>query len=235
MVRRKQFSILTYLARLVVKGRISHMPSLTVVREFVEDSYYHVFNRGVEKRDIFLDDQDYTVFLGLLKQYLTGEASSASNNRHKPIDLSAEVSLLSYCLMPNHFHLLLYQASESGVTKLLRRVSVGYAMYFNNRYDRVGGLYQGRYKAKLVNKDEYLHHVSRYIHLNPGEKYKTWPYSSYKNYTGEKNSSWLKTHDLLKVFDGNGKDYLDYTNDYFASERELQILRLQLANNPDEE
>ena len=82
------------------------MASRNTVREFTENTYYHVYNRGVEKRVIFLDEQDYTVFLGLLKKYLVGENYNKAN-RHKPVTIGSEVQLLAYCLMPNHFHLLL--------------------------------------------------------------------------------------------------------------------------------
>src|SRR3990167_5250179 len=127
------------------------MPSRNTVKEFAPDHYYHIYNRGVEKRQIFLDDQDYTVFIGLIKKYLTGQNNN-KNNRHKFENLSGQVELLAYCLSPNHFHLLLYQTDKDAISKLMRRLSTGYVMYFNNRYTRVGGLFQGIYKASLNEK-----------------------------------------------------------------------------------
>jgi len=167
------------------------MPSRNIIREFGPEQYYHVYNRGVEKRLIFLDDQDYTVFIGLIKKFLAGESNG--NNRHTYMLLNDDVQLLSYCLMPNHFHLLLYQNTNDGITKFLRRLSIGYVMYFNNRYARVGGLFQGRYKASCIERDDYLHHISRYIHLNPG-KYKQWPYSSYQYYSQQKKYTDMVEH-----------------------------------------
>ena len=207
------------------------MPSPHTIREFTTNQYYHVFNRGVEKRDIFIDDQDFTVFLGLLKKYLTGENSN-KKNRHSFSSFQENISLIAYCLMPNHFHLLLHQKKKDGITQLMRRVSTGYVMYFNNRYNRVGSLFQGRYKASLINKDDYLHHVSRYIHLNP-ENYISWPYSSLAYYKGQKRSKWVKCDQLLSLFEGDAKAYLDFVADYEDSKKELDELKWQLANGKE--
>ena len=215
----------------VVKGRTFHMPSRNMVKEFIPDSYYHVYNRGVEKRVIFLDEQDYTVFLGLLKKYLTGERQKDSH-RHVFKNFKGELILLTYCLMPNHFHLLFYQSTRDAITQLMRRICTGYAMYFNNRYHRVGGLFQGRYKASLIDKDEYLHHISRYIHLNP-DNYTSWPYSSLSSYQGNKQRKWLDTDQILGLFDNDRKAYLDFVADYEDSKKELDLLKWQLADGAE--
>src|SRR5690606_22360993 len=136
------------------KSYLTKMPSKNTVKEFTKEQYYHVYNRGVEKRAIFLDDEDYTVFLGLIKKYLTGKTDQ-KKHRHAFDSLSGEVQLIAYCLMPNHFHLLLYQKSDDGITKLMRRLTTAYAMYFNNKYNRIGRLFQGTYKAAHVNADDY--------------------------------------------------------------------------------
>lgn len=211
------------------------MPSRNIVREFGEHEYYHVYNRGVEKRKIFLDERDYIVFLGLLKKYLGTEKPETKKlprnaNRHRPDKLIGEVEVLSYCLMPNHFHLLLYQTSKDGVHKLLRRVATSYSMYFNGRYNRVGSLFQGPYKASRITRDGYLQHISRYIHLNPNE-YQTWPFSSLRYYRGDKQPpSWLKVEKILQLF-YDRKEYLDFVDDYVAVRNELQTLKFQLAND----
>lgn len=209
------------------------MPSKNIVKEFADDQYYHVYNRGVEKRRIFLDDQDYTVFLGLLKKYLSGENDNKSN-RHKFTRLDNKVQLLSYCLMPNHFHLLLYHIQGQGVTQLMRRVGTGYAMYFNDRYKRVGPLFQGIYKASHINEDGYLHHISRYIHMNP-EDYNSWPYSSLCYYIGTtKTPAWLHPQAIMELFDNDKVQYQEYLKGYEDSKDELSVLKWQLANDPDE-
>lgn len=156
------------------------MPQKNTVKTFTENGIYHAYNRGVEKRDIFIDEQDYAVFLHLLKYYLSPlevknvhpllEFQNFSIVRPHPLaNIEKEVELIAFCLMPNHFHLLLKQISIDGMTKLLRRILTTYSMYFNKRYKRVGHLFQGPYKAVLVQNDSYLLHLSRYIHLNPSE------------------------------------------------------------------
>jgi putative transposase len=208
------------------------MPSRNILKEFAPSEHYHVYNRGVEKRVIFLDDNDYAVFLGLLKKYLTGDKHN-TENRHIFENLNGQVRLLAYCLMPNHFHLLLYQTTQDGVTKLMRRVITGYVMYFNNRYQRVGSLFQGRYKASRINADDYLHHISRYIHLNP-DNYTEWPYSSLPYYLGKKESSWVQPKQILELFDNNTQTYIEFLRDYEESKKELSVLKWQLANDPDD-
>lgn len=207
------------------------MPSRNTIREFVPEQYYHVYNRGVEKRVIFLDEQDYTVFLGLLKKYLVGENHN-KNNRHNFTPLTGKIELLAYNLLPNHFHLLFYQIHQDAITQLMRRISTGYVMYFNKRYLRVGGLFQGKFKASHINADDYLHHISRYIHQN-AENYEFWPYSSLSYYQGRKQAAWLNTAPILGLFNNNMSDYLEFVKDYEESKRELAHLKWQLADAAD--
>lgn len=191
------------------------MPRKHSIKIYVENCHYHIYNRGVEKRNIFLDDQDYKVFLYLLKYFLSPikdkqhPLKSIPNIkivRPRPLsNLYGEVELLAYCLMPNHFHLLLKQVTRDGMKKLMLKLTTTYSMYFNKRYNRVGYLFQGNYKAVMVTKDEYLLNLSRYIHLNPTELTGVAPvnykYSSYSNYLGMKKSNWLKPDLILKFFD----------------------------------
>ncbi len=208
------------------------MPSRNIVKEFASDQFYHLYNRGVEKRAIFLDDQDYIVFLGLLKKYLTGKSSN-QNNRHVFTSFDGKVELIAYCLMRNHFHLLFYQTTADGISQLMRRVSTGYVMYFNQRYGRKGGLFESIYKASHINEDAYLHHISRYIHLNP-HSYKEWPYSSYQSYTGEKRTEWIKPDRVLDLFKDRD-DYVSFVADYVDTQADLSLLKWQLANELEDE
>lgn len=203
------------------------MPSRNIVKDYAAEQYYHVYNRGVEKRIIFLDDQDYTVFIGLIKKYLNGE-TPILHNRHSFSRLGDEVQLLAYCLMPNHFHFLLYQTTEDALTRFMRRLATGYVMYFNNRYDRVGGLFQGKFKASHINADDYLQHISRYIHLNPKD-YRTWPYSSYRYYLKPNPPPWLTTQPILDLFDNNSACYESFVSDYIENKQMLDELKWQLA------
>lgn len=160
------------------------MPAKYRVKTYLENSYYHVFDRGVEKRDIFLDEQDYRVFLHFLKFYLSPPKPNFAHPLKEITDfkptrirvfsslnkpLNQELELLAYCLMPNHFHLLMFQKTLTGMTRLLRSLLTNYAMYFNRKYHRIGYLFQGNYKAVLILEEPYLLHISRYIHLNPAE------------------------------------------------------------------
>lgn len=194
------------------------MPSKNSVKQYVEGGYYHVYNRGVDKCIIFKDDQDYKVFLHLLKILLSPKPKDKEHPltvltgfipvRLRPLykTLHKEVDLLAYCLMPNHFHLLLRQRSFSGLTQLMKRLCTTYSMYFNRRHDRVGHLFQGVYKAVNISDDPYLLHLSRYIHLNPIELTgsilvnRSYPYSSYKYYLGIKKSKWVKPKVILSFF-----------------------------------
>jgi putative transposase len=208
------------------------MPGRNVVKEYVPEAYYHVYNRGVEKRDIFLDDQDYTVFLGLLKKFLVG-APLPETNRHVSKIYGDKVEFLAYCLMPNHFHMLFYQIDEKALSGLMRSLATAYVMYFNDRYQRVGPLFQGTFKASQILKDSYLEHITRYIHLNPDD-YKEYPYSSLANYTGRKQSSWLRPQRILELFEGNSQAYTEFVEDYESTKQENDYLKWHLANDPED-
>jgi putative transposase len=176
-----------------------------------------VYNRGVEKRAIFLDDQDYRAFLHFLEIYLSPLKPLSSPIltrsdlvRPRPVrPIDREVELLAYCLMPNHFHLLVRQVTKDGMTKLIRRIATIYAMYFNERNHRVGTLFQGKYKAVLLDSREQLLHLSRYIHLNPAELTGSDPfnydYSSYDYYLGRKHAEWINPKPVLSYFHSAGR------------------------------
>lgn len=192
------------------------MPARNVIKTYVEGGYYHLYNRGVEKREIFVDEQDYRVFLKYLRQALDPEFEEDVIRK----DLSEKIELIAYCLMPTHFHLLVKQKSTDGIAHLIQSVSTRYSMYFNHRYDRIGSLFQGPYKAALVETDEQLMHVSRYIHLNP-RSYKRYPFSSYIEFTGKKPVAWVYPGDVLALFSSAGA-YADFVEGSRSeSKREL--------------
>ena len=140
---------------------------------FAPHEYYHIYNRGTEKRNIFLNNDDYTRFIELL--YLSN-SKYAVDIRHvrrsynSVYEFSCEDPLVyigAYCLMPNHFHVLLTPATDGGVEKFMLKLGTGYSMYFNKRYERTGSLFQGRFKSQHAQGDEYLKYLFAYIHLNP--------------------------------------------------------------------
>lgn len=171
---------------------------------FANDCYYHIYNRGVEKRTIFLEERDYLRFLETLDFYRKSpQPMKLSDYRRlkesiKQIENQKElVKIFSYCLMPNHFHLLVKQLQEGGISTFLRKISDSYTRYFNTKYDRVGALFQGVFKAKLIESDEYLLQLSKYIHRNPLplEKWeaRNYPYSSYSYYLSEEQHPFCDT------------------------------------------
>lgn len=136
----------------------------------VTGEYYHIYNRGNSKQDIFLEPQDYIVFqqflylMNMEKRITSREIgiSSYSYERDEPL-----VSIGAYCLMPNHIHILLKQEKENGISKFMQKLSTAYAMYFNRKYKRAGGLFEGAFKSKWAGEDTYLKYLYSYIHLNP--------------------------------------------------------------------
>ncbi|MCX6704229.1 MAG: transposase [Candidatus Woesebacteria bacterium] len=190
------------------------MPSRNSIKVYVAGGFYHIYNRGVEKRIIFEDEQDYKVFLKNLKEILSPPDPSAANTifslrgqSYKAVktplkNYSKEIDLCAYCLMPNHFHLLIKQMKRTSLEGFMRALMTRYSMYFNKRYDRVGSLFQGRYKAVLVENEIYLLHLSKYIHLNPAEYAKDLvnSYSSYADYLKLRQTRWIKPSFVLSFF-----------------------------------
>ena len=203
------------------------MPSKYRIKEYVEGSYYHVFNRGVGKRCIYKDDEDYTVFTRLLARYLVKERPVDSSGREYA-DLRGQVELNAYCLMPNHFHMLVQLKEHEGMTKLMQGVCTAYTMYFNKKYKRVGPLFQDRFKASKIDNDAYLQHISRYIHLNP-EDYKGWEYSSLKYYLDDSSVSWLTVAPIKSMFNST-QDYSNFLRDYKGYRATLKEIKHELAD-----
>ncbi len=208
------------------------MPSRNIVKQYVDETYYHAYNRGVNRRNIFVDDQDYRVFLNLLKRYLGEEIAYDKSGRPYP-NYFKDIELLAYCLMPNHFHLFLYQIHERSMSKFMQSAMTSYTRYFNKRHGRLGGLFQDRFKASDIQTEAYFSHISRYIHLNPidiGATWRDYPYSSLKYYLGDKKASWVKPHKIIEYFDDSAANYLEFLNDYVGYKLELDEVKHELAN-----
>ncbi|MBI5470095.1 transposase [Candidatus Kaiserbacteria bacterium] len=175
--------------------------------EFASDELYHIYNRGTEKRIVFLSRWDYDRFLTLLYLCNQEERIDERLNRHtlaQALELpqgSPLVNIVAYCLMPNHFHLVLREISGSGISRYMQKVITGYTMYFNKKYDRSGVLFQGKFKAAHAKDDRYLQYLMAYVHLNPTtltnvfekdklsstvRSLKQYRYSSYLDYIGTK-------------------------------------------------
>jgi putative transposase len=141
--------------------------------QFVAEEFYHVYNRGTDKRVLFRDKTDHLRFLKLL--YLSNSTTSINvrnilrkDSEPYTFDRGAPlVSIGAYCLMPNHFHILITPCVDGGVSKFMHKLGTGYTMYFNKRYNRTGTLYEATFKSKWADSDRYLKYLYAYIHLNP--------------------------------------------------------------------
>lgn len=137
--------------------------------DFAIGEFYHIYNRGTDKRNIFLDQRDYNRFLALL--YCCNSTDNVVLRlEEQPFLKQRKETLVDvgcYCLMPNHFHVLLREKCEKGISRFMQKLSTGYTMYFNKRRERNGVLFQGKFKAAHVEEDRYLRYLISYIHLNP--------------------------------------------------------------------
>ena len=138
---------------------------------------YHIYNRGVEKRNIFLKDSDRIRFLYSLLVFNNIENADMERHYFEPtISKLSEVGLrnpivkiMAFVLMPNHYHLMVEQVEENGITEFMRKLGTGYTNYFNKKYERVGALFQGKYKAIALTEERHFKYLPYYIHLNPLE------------------------------------------------------------------
>ena len=215
------------------------MPALYSTKIYAPNCYYHVFNRGVNRDLIFRDREDYKTFLSFLRTYLCEKTeeklrSLPANSPQRYLPQS--IDLIAYCLMPNHFHLVLKQKTRTAMTELLRVIGTNYAIYFNGKYNRVGTIFQGKYKAIIIDNEYYLLHLTRYVHLNPvelvkdgssKELLKNYEFSSYLEYLGIRETSWIKPGVVASYFHSpnrlglaNVNSYQSFIEDYVCDPKE---------------
>jgi len=142
-------------------------------KPFAIGEYYHVFNRGVDRRDVFMDNEDFERFLRSMREFNNKEPMGGLHMHEFRDRLIREigqldplVNIICYCLNPNHFHMVFEQVAERGVEKFMHRLGTGHTKYFNVRHKRVGSLFQGKFQSVHIDSDEYLLHVSAYVNLN---------------------------------------------------------------------
>jgi len=203
------------------------MPSRNIIRMDVTGAYYHVYARGGSRQPVFLDDVDKEKFLRLLERYLSGRVAHDKVGAVYP-SYQNRISLAAYCLMSNHFHLLLRQENCGDLTAFMRSLMTSYVRYFNLRHKRSGSLFESRYKASLIYEDAYYVHISRYIHLNP-RSWKYYPYSSIGFYRKGNEPNWLKTKEILHNFEARA-DYMTFLYDYEAQKAILDEIKHELAD-----
>lgn len=207
---------------------------------FAPEEYFHIYNRGTDKRSIFSNSDDYKRFIKTL--YLCNSVNPIKlRDVPKQMIFSYErgetlVDIGAYCLMPNHFHLLVRSKNDTGVSSYMEKIQTSYSMYFNKRFGRSGSLFQGPFKAEIVDRDEYLKYLFAYIHLNPiklidsewkergvrdltgAKKYmESYAYSSYLDYSGgaRKESVILNKGAFPGYFNGN-KQFTDFIDFWLA-------------------
>ncbi len=212
---------------------------------------FHILNRGVDKRKIFLDEKDYLRFIHDLFEFNDEEPAFNAGHffKNQYIDVGRQyierkprkliVEILAFCLMPNHYHLLIKPNKDSSVAEFMKKLNGGYAKYFNIKYQRVGALFQGKYKSVLIKNETYFIHLPYYIHFNPLDliapewrereikDYKkamkfleNYKWSSYLDYIGKKNFPSVTQREFLSdFFDGPAQ----YKKDTMKWLKELDI------------
>jgi putative transposase len=205
--------------------------------KFAQGEYYHIYSRGVEKRNIFQDEDDYKRFIFLLNLAKSEESINIRDLKKRNDNQGLTfvknkgqtlVNIGAWCLMPNHFHLLISENSEGGISLFLQKLLTSYSMYFNKKYDRKGSLFESRFQAEHLDTDNYLKYIFSYIHLNPVKLIDPfWKIDGLKDF--------IKTRDFLKKYlYSSYTDYLDYDReekeilnrnafpDYFPNEESFE-------------
>ncbi|HET8709047.1 MAG TPA: transposase [Candidatus Saccharimonadales bacterium] len=203
------------------------MPSRNVIKQDAPHSFYHVYARGSNRQRIFRDATDYEKFLKLFARYLSLEEARNSIGISFP-NFYNKLDLLAFCLMPNHFHLLVYQYQQKAMTEFMRSLLTSYSMYFNKKYKRSGPLFESRFKASLISDDAYLEHISRHIHMNP-RNWRTYEYSSLPYYLQQITDTWLRPERITNLFSGPTK-YIKFLEDYQQNKEMMDILKHELAD-----
>ncbi|HSX06419.1 MAG TPA: transposase [Candidatus Saccharimonadia bacterium] len=203
------------------------MPRKNVIKQDLADSFQHVYARGHSRHKIFNDEQDYITFLTLLQRYLSAEEARDPYGVPYP-NFYNKLELLAFVLMPNHFHLLIYQRQPEAMARFMQSLLTSYSRYFNKKYKRSGSLFESRYKASMISDDSYLEHISRYIHLNP-RQWRDYEYSSLPYYLQRDEVSWIRPKRILELFESS-EEYLEFTSDYVEQKKIMDILKQELAN-----
>lgn len=231
-------------------GLCYSVPAVYVRPDYHEDGIYHVYNRGVAKLPIFLKNSDYFDFREIMRYYLIGfpavkvsdtfiAGSKRWRMQNKPVSFSADpesngmfhtvIDLIAYCLMPNHIHFLIRirkaKVSDTfALPEFMKRVSITYAHKFNKDNNRVGAIFQGRFKVKEVDSDELVAHVARYAHINPVmaglvDKPENWQWSDiqeYYHFQPLKPKTLSKPLFVMEYFNRNPKQYRDFVEAQFT-------------------
>lgn len=182
----------------------------------IEGEIYHIYNRGVDKRNIFIDDEDRFRFIHDLYEfndiapainltfYLSDKTKEVGLPNIKRKSREVLVEILAFCMMDNHYHLIVRQKVENGITEFMRKLGTGYTNYFNKKYERSGALFQGKFKSVHINNEAHFMYLPVYVHLNPLDfKFPEWRERKIKDY--EKAIEFLDTYRWSSYMDYVGK------------------------------
>jgi putative transposase len=214
----------------LVTGQIYHVISRSIA-DFKVFNNIKEYNRAKELINYFRLKQPPTKFSYFLKQKEIKKFGFQKYFNQIAKNQEKRVEIIAYCLMPTHIHLLLKQLDDFGVSTFMKNILISYSRYFNTKHKRKGPLWESRFKSILVNKDDYLLHLTRYIHLNPAttrlvNKPEKWQFSSYLEYINESDDGLTNRKDLLEI---NSLDYQKFVEDRRDYQRRLaQIKNLML-------
>jgi putative transposase len=222
---------------------------MITIREdpLINNHYYHIYNRSIAKYTIFNNNQEFQRILQLIDlyrfsnfnfklSYFNDLASITQNKILRKLKSNDKkiVSIVAFCIMPTHLHLLLKQNESNSISKYMGRILNSYSKFFNIQHNRFGPLWAGRFKSVLIKNNEQLLHLTRYIHLNPTsaklvKNPENWEFSSYKEYIADSkyNNQLCETKNL---FDINKNDYKKFVNNRKNYQRELALIKSTLID-----
>lgn len=199
--------------------------------KLVENELYHVYNRGVDKRIIFLHKRDFDRFFESMKIFNTKESVGNLTRHDNKEDKERLIDFIAYCINPNHFHFIITPLIKGGVEKFMHKLCMGYSKYFNAKHQRSGALFQGKFKAIHIDTNEYLLHLSAYVNLNDKvHKHQGDSRSSWKEYVESDANSLCKKDVVLEHFK-NRDEYAKFAKEALKNITDRKSLLKELESN----
>jgi len=210
-------------------------------KPMLENSVFHIFNRSIAQFEIFRDEKDFERFIWMIRFFSIPQKRLSFSKlrrdykehhwREKIQSLAelfpSEIQIIAYCLMPTHFHLVVFQKKPYAISKFIKKLLASYTQYVNLKRNRKGPLWEGRFKHVLCETDEQLIHLTRYVHLNPVTAYledkpENWFASSYNEYLAEQPDMICNWDPFLKI---NSQHYKEFTENRVEYQRSLAKIK----------